>query len=278
MKDKTSYLKLIQECMSVDEIVQKCTPNDRLDYSVGVFLRQELSAITLYCIFEPVSRPDIFGAENSINDFQSGFVISRSMYETVLMSNYILLGEQIQHYKNALLMVARLQALRERIRFAQNMKSQNPRAKLFEEQSKKLKEEIIAHSEFSSLPSISREYVKESGKQHWKWHEYGMEDLARFAGFHKTWHTQYYGFLSNYSHANPLSIEQVESVRSPRQAEDMASILPDYGENFLSRSLDIHVRVCQDQGIDIEMPANSKKCVDMWKELNSKEMELAFQF
>ena len=278
MKDKNSYLRLIQDCMLVDEIVIKCTPSNRLDYSVGVFLRQELSAITLYCICEPVSRPDIFNAEKSIQDFQSGFVLARSMYETVLMSNFILLSKQVEHCKDAMLKVARLQALRERLRFAQNMKSQNTRAKLIADQSSKLKEEIIAHSEFSFLPSISREYVEESTKQKWKWHDNSMEDLACMAGFHKTWHTQYYGFLSNYAHANPLSIEQVESVRSPQQAENMASILPDYAENFLSRSLDIHVKVCQAGGIDIKMPVYSKKCMEIWKELNLKEMSNALQF
>lgn len=277
MKNSSSLLELIKECKKVDDSVCGKPSNDRLDYSVGVFLRQELSAITLYCICEPVHRPEIFRSNEKFpHDFQSGFVISRSMYETVLLSNLILLSDQLNSCRNAFLKIARLQSLRERIRFAKNMNSQRPEAVRQENMAKELKQEIIAHPEFEVLPQITREFVEEKGKVLWKWHEYSMQDLACIAGFDKTWHTQYYGFLSNYAHADPLSIEQVESIRSPKQAEDLASIIPSYAENFLSRSLIIHVETCRSEGIEVNIPPHLIELTDYWKDLNGKVMANAF--
>ena len=271
--DKKSRLKfLFDEAFKVGKSIDGMQSNDRLEYAVGLFIRQIYNSYTLWCICNPVARADFFGENEILHDFASGFVVSRSMYETVLIANYILLTNDFEHSKNVVIKVARLHSLVERDILSQNMKSSLPKAKELKVSIPSLKRKIFEHEEFVDLPENVKNYVDSAGTDNWNWHGKKMPELAELAGFHPSWHLQIYNYLSNYAHANSLSVEQVGAVNTADDAIMLADIIYDFAENFLSRSIDILVRVCKSEGIDIMLSTHTLKLINSWKNINKWDM------
>lgn len=279
MKDLKELIELIKECISIDDQLIGKSVNQILFYSGGIFTKQELNAITIYNICRPLPRPELFGHEKSYApDFASGFVVARSMYETVLNSSYVLLSDEFANCRDLIMKVLELHSLRERIRFGDNMKSTNPKLENIRQSAQSLEQSLISDQFFVNLPEITQKFVKKLGKNDWNWHGNSVRDLALKTGLHESWHTQYYGYLSNYAHSNPMSAEQIGWIRSPGEADELALILPDLVENFLARSLDIHEKVCRSSGITFKISERTKALIEFWKELNSVEVSKIIEF
>lgn len=279
MKDISDLINLIKECISIDDQLVGKNVNQLLFYSGGFFTKQELNAITIYNICRPLPRPELFGHDKPYApDFASGFVVARSMYETVLNSNYVLLSNEFANCRDLLMKIIELHSLRERIRFGENMKSTNPKLEAIRQAAQSLERSVISDQNFDALPQLTQKFVKKIGKNVWEWHNNSVKDLALKAGFHETWHEQYYGYFSNYAHSNPITAEQIGWIRSPGEADELASILPDLVENFLGRSLDIHEKACRAGGLPFKISDRTKSTIEFWKEFNADEMSNIFKF
>ena len=269
---KSRFKFLFHESYAVGRSVEGIQSNERLSYLAGVFTRQILNSYTHWNICNPISHKGLFENKGILYYFASGYVVSRSMYETVLIADFVLLNRSFDQSRNVVIKVARLHALIERKIFSENMKSTKPEAKQVHVLIPKLRKEILEHEEFIELPDEVKKYVETAGAKNWNWHGKNVSNLAKLAGIHPSWHTQIYGYLSNYAHANPLSVEQISAVDKEEDARMLAEIIYDFAENFLSRSLDILAKVCESEGINIELSPDSLELIESWKEINSEDI------
>ena len=269
---KSRFKFLFDESYAVGRSVEGIQSNERLSYLAGVFTRQILHSYTLWNICNPISRNELLENKGIFYDFASGYVVSRSMYEAVLISNFILLNKSFDHSRNVVLKVARLHALIERKILSGNMKSRKPEAKEAQILIPKLRKEILEHEEYIKLPVNVKKFVETECDKNRNWHNKSMPKLAKLAGFHPSWHTQYYGYLSNYAHVGPLSVEQMSATDKAEDARMFTEIIYDFAENFLSRSLDILAKVCESEGINIKLSPDSLELIESWKESNSEDI------
>ncbi len=265
---------ILDESIRVSKEPTGLPGTNRLRYSVGVLLRQILTGVTIWRICRPVPTPDLTNLNESVfHDFVSANVILRSMYETYIMSHYILLARCFEQAGDVILLISRLHAKKEQIVLSENMGSTHPRVAEIRDELGQLKLDIRKHPEFSLLPERLRNYVTRiDEKTAKKWHSDKVETIAGYAGFHKTQHFQLYKYFSNYTHADLLSIDQVESVRSPNEAEELISASYSHAENFLSLTLDMYRVICEQENLKVTLSSLVIEVVDYWREWNSVDI------
>jgi hypothetical protein len=271
---ESDFQTLLDESITAGKKLTGIEGPPRLIYSTGVFTKQLLTSYTLWRVMHPAPTLGLDSLKDGqiIHDFPSAFVLIRSLYETMLQAYNTVLSKDYSQARNVVMSVARLHSLRERLTLANNMNSKHEVVLQMREEIGPLRERIFVHDEFEHLPKAVRRYVKEPQVTNRSWHSKSVSTLAEEAGIHATWHLQYYNYLSNYTHADPMSIEQVEAVRSPAEPANLIDIAYDFGCNFLGRSLRYHSIVCTEEGHEAAISDESSAVIDFWVKLNTHEM------
>ena len=274
LPSEEQFRLLLDECIELSKSLSGKTAPDRLIYSAGVFTKQVLVAYTLWGITHPSPHPELkaLSQDATLQDFPSAFVLLRSMYECVLNSNYILLGSEFQSARHVVIEVARLHAMREQAYLLRSMKSKRPEATMILDDLPVRRKSIEEHSEFKYLPESVRNYVRADDLQKSNWHKKNNESLAVLAGFHETMHAQYYKYFSNYTHSDPLSVQQVDAVRSPLDSENMISSAFDYASSFLGKSLRIHREVSESDGMRFAISQEASDIIDSWDDISKHDL------
>lgn len=270
---REQFRRLLDECIGVSVLlsVSGKEGSERLRYSTGVFTKQVLSGHTIWSICKPLPRPELPAMQRDVlHDFSSAFVVLRSMYEAVFYPYYVLCSDDFANARNVVVLVAELHAERERLCLANNMHSSSDKIAEVVNRLTALKSGIMNDVEFNALPQHVQAYVKTDNSVVRRWCTCKVEDMAVAAGFHESKHLQYYKFFSNYAHSDPLAVQQVEAIRSPADADQMASSIPDYATNFLSRALELHRDVCSSEGLPFDISSDAAELIRFWREFNSK--------
>lgn len=287
LNNNEKLLLLFKESHQLQRKIAGRPSNNRLEHAISIFTAQSLKAYTIWAICNPLPRNEILENNGIIHDFPSGYVLSRSMYETILVSRFPLLDEEFVNSRNAIVLVAILHGYREQNLLLTNMQSKNPKFEEIKAGLKQLKEDILKHPEYISLPQYARDYTNRDDIPNQKWFprklptiKLGaesekisvMEELALRAGFHASQHLNYYKYFSNYVHSEPFALNQIGAVRSPEQSKELTNNLYSYAENFLSVSLDIHLEVCKSEGIKVSISDDALEIIKLWKYINSEDM------
>lgn len=286
MKSREKLLLLFKESHTLQERISGRPTNDRLEYAIAVFTAQSLKAYTIWSICNPLPRSDILENRGVIHDFQSGYVLLRSMYETTLVSRFILLDDEFKNTRLAIVMVAKLHGYREQNWLLTKMKSTNPMLGEIKERIKQSKTEILQHDQFYSLPDYAQDYVKKDDIPNGPWlpREFKtilpsgenvkisrMQELASRADFHESQHFQYYKYFSNFVHSDPFAIMQIGAVKHYGDSERMTKKLYYHAENFLAISLHYHLAICKSEGITFDASVEAREIIETWQYINSQD-------
>lgn len=286
MTSRQKLLLLFKESHLLQRKIAGHPSNDRLNYAIAVFTAQSLKAYTIWSICNPLPRSEILENNGVIHDFQSGYVLLRSMYETVLVSRFILLDEEFANSRIAVVKVAQLHGLREQNWLLTKMKSTNPMLNEIRVHLTNLKTEILEHDQYNGLPSYAQEFVKMKDIPNSQWFPRKletikpsespelvatMEELALRAGFHVSQHFQYNKYFSNYIHSDPFAIMQIGAVEYFGDSQQMTGNLYYHAENFLAVLLDIHIAVCKSEDISLDITDESSEIIKLWQYINSRD-------
>jgi hypothetical protein len=274
LPNEEQFLLLLDVCIELSKSLSGKAATERLIYSTNVFTKQVLAAYTLWGVTHPSPFPELkaLSTDGRMHDFSSAYVLLRSMYETVLSSNYILLDSAFQSAQHVVVEVAELHAMKEQAYLLRNMRSKHPEAiQILDSLPGKMKT-IEEHSEFKYLPESIQNYVRADGLQQRNWHKENNESLSVLAGFHKTLHTHYYKYFSNYAHSDPLSVRQVGAVRNPSDAENMISSVSYYALSFLGKSLRIHQKVSDSEGMRFAISQELSDIIKFWDAMSQLDL------
>lgn len=274
MSDRDRFVLLFRECHELQRQIFGRPSNINFEYAIGVFTAQNLKAYTIWSICNPVPRQEIFDNNGVVQDFHSGNIILRAMYETILVSRFLLLDQEFKECRSVIVKVARLHGYREQHLLLTNMNSKLPEMENLKENLKKSKKEILEHEEFHRLPLYAQAYVNRDDIPNSKWYHKSREQLAKSAGFHKTVDLQYYKYFSNYTHSDPFAIQQISAIRHPSHSQDLTERLYQHAENFLSVSLALHLEVCKLEGMVLSLSNETEDLVKYWKKFNLLDLSL----
>lgn len=276
MSHRDKLALLFRETLKIQEVTIGLPVSNRLDYAVSVFLSQSLKAYSIWSICNPVPRNEILDNNGVIDDFSSGFVLLRSMYEAILVSRFTLLDTEFSGCRNIVVQVAILHGAREQNVLLKSLKSTSPKAESIETYCSTLRGEILQENEYDKLPKYAKSYIAKQNIPNHNWYpkrKFTMKELASRAGFMETKHSQFYKYFSNYAHSDPFALHQIGAVRDPIQAKRMIKMIYWLTENFLTTSLDNHRKVCNSENVELQISEEVLELIYMWTKFNKLEFE-----
>lgn len=284
MTSREKLLLLFRESHQLQKTIAGRPTNDRLEFAISVFTAQNHKAYTIWSICNPVPRSELLENSSVLHDYQSGYVLLRSMYETILVSRFILLDEQFVDSRIVVVMVTQLHGLREQNWLLSEMKNTKPKVKEIKAHLKQLKIEILQHQQYNSLPQFAKDYVNRDDIPNGPWlpkkletirpnsenkETSTMKELAHRAGFHESQHFQYNKYFSNYVHSDPFVIMQLAAVMHFGDTELMTEKLYFHTEKFLAVSLHNHIAVCNSESINLSISDEVREIIEFWQDINS---------
>ncbi len=212
----------------------KCT---RAEKEASVFLQKNLqSAYTLYYIYNPIQNT-IFPAMSKgavLFDFASANTIARSMFEAYINMYYLLLDKVSDEERDFRLDRWEKHALTERRLIVKSTGRIYPILETDEQEIKKFEKKIFDSNYFKNLPKNEQQSIRDS----YKWTKLDAIEKADLAGIERSQSEYLYKIVSNYTHSESFAIMQLHSIEKPLEARELCELSIDFGEMFLTLSLD----------------------------------------
>lgn len=274
MSHRDKLALLFRESHKLQEVTTGLSGTDRLIHAVSVFLSQSLKVYSIWSICNQVPRKEILENQRVIDDFSSGFVLLRSMYETLLASRFLLLDNEFSECRDIIVKVARLHGAREQNLLLTRVKSTKPEAKYIKSYCPRLKDELLKHNEYENLPQFAKDYIEKPDIPNHNWYskkKFPLKELAHRVGINETIHLQFYKYFSNYTHSDPFALIQIGAIRDPMEARKMIDIVYWLAENFITISINIHRKVCDSEDISLHISEEVLELIEFWTFANVQE-------
>ena len=287
MTSMERLLLLYKESQKLQKEIGRRPSNNRLNYVTSIFAAQNHKAYTIWSICNPLPRSELLENSSVIHDYQSGYVLLRSMYETILVSRFILIDDQFANSRMVIVEIAHLHGLREQNWLLSKLK-RGPRSDEVKADITRLKAEILQHPQYNSLPQFAKDYVNRNDIPNGPWLPKKlkttqpicenkdistMEELAHRVGFHESQHFQYHKYFSNYIHSDPFVIMQLAAVMHLGETEQMTERLYYHAENFLAISISNYLAILDSESVIFKVSEKVNEIINFWKQYNSRDWQ-----